>query len=220
MTDSRRRRWLQAAAAFGASGATGLLSEALAAGDVPPGLHRLDGTATVNGRPARAGMPVALGDRIVTGPRSQAIVVLKGDALLLRADTTVEVKGRDGLLTELLIAGGKVLTVFARKPVAIRAATASIGIRGTGAYLEVEPRRVYFCLCYGEALIEGPGMDASKAKLVKTTHHEQPLVLRDDGAVLRAEPGPVMNHTDQELVMLEALVGREPPFVNDPGKRY
>jgi hypothetical protein len=218
--DESRRRWLRAIPALGAAGVGGLISDALAAGDIPPGLHRLEGTATINGRPAKAGMPVSLGDRIATGPRSEAVVVLKGDAMLMRADTVIEVKGRDGVLSDLLVAGGKVLMVFAKKPVAIRARTASIGIRGTGAYLELQEGGVYFCLCYGEALIEGPGMAGANAKLVQTRHHEAPLLLRDGGGSMRAEPGPVENHTDAELTMLEALVGREPPFVNDPGPRY
>jgi hypothetical protein len=37
------------------------------------------------------------------------------------------------------------------------------------------------------------------------------------------EPGPFQNHSDAELVMLEALCGREPPFTKDgtyPAKRY
>jgi hypothetical protein len=79
---------------------------------------------------------------------------------------------------------------------------------------------VYFCLCYGEALVEGPGI---AGQLVKTTHHEQPLLLRDDGGSLRIEPGPFRDHTDAELTMLEALVGRVPPFTKDgtyPAGRY
>ena len=116
------------------------------------------------------------------------------------------------MLSELAIASGKVLNVFSKKPMAIKAATASIGIRGTGAYFEVEPKSVYFCLCYGEALVEGAGMES---KLVKTTHHEQPLLLREGGGIMRAEPGPFRNHSDDELVLLESLVGREPPFVRD-----
>lgn len=215
-----RRRWMQWMGALGAAGVSTHLAEALAAGDLPPGLHRIEGTATVNARAAKAGSPVILGDRIATGPRSQAVVVLKGDAFLMRADTTIEVRGNQGVLSELLIAGGKVLSVFAKKPVAVRAATASIGIRGTGAYIEVEPKSVYFCLCYGEAVIDGPNM---QSKVVKTTHHEQPLMLLDNGGIMRAEPGPFLNHTDAELEMLEALVGREPPFTKGaqyPAKRY
>jgi hypothetical protein len=61
------------------------------------------------------------------------------------------------------------------------------------------------------------------AKLVKTTHHEQPLLLREDAGILRAEPGPFRNHSDAELILLESLVGREPPFKKDgqyPAKQY
>ena len=41
----------------------------------------------------------------------------------------------------MLIATGKVLSVFSKKPVAIKAAHAIIGIRGTGAYIEVDAER-------------------------------------------------------------------------------
>ena len=149
------------------------------------------------------------------------MIVVGRDAFLMRAQTTIEVQGSEGLLKSMLIATGKVLSVFSQKPVAIKAASASIGIRGTGAYIEVNPDGVYFCLCYGEALVEGPGM--ANARLVKTTHHEQPLMLRDDGGIMRVEPGPFLNHSDAELVMLEALVDREPPFMKGatyPATRY
>jgi hypothetical protein len=222
MHASRRRmlRMMAASGALGAAGVSGVISRALAKGDLPPGINRLEGSAEVNGIAAKVGTPVKLGDRIVTARASQAVIVVGSDAFLLRAQTTIEVKGRDGVLSEMLITTGRVLSVFAQKPVAIKASTASIGIRGTGAYIEVEPTSVYFCLCYGEALIDGPGMSS---KLVKTTHHEEPLVMREDGGIMRAEPGPFQNHSDAELIMLEALVGREPPFMKDgqyPAKKY
>ena len=207
-----RRKWMQAIAAMGAAGASGYLSELLAAGDLPPGLHRVDGTATVNGKAVKSGAQVNMGDKVATGPGSTAVMVLKGDAFLMRADTTIEVRGSASTLSDLIIAGGKVLSVFSRKPVAVKAAHATIGIRGTGAYIEVLPREVYFCLCYGEAVISGANMPD---KTVVTKHHEQPLLLTEGGGTVRAEPGPFRNHTDDELVMLEKLVGREPPFVKD-----
>ena len=222
MQSNRRRmlRMMMASGALGAAGVSGVISRALAKGDLPPGINRLEGSAEVNGRPARVGTPVNLGDRIATGSASQAVIVVGSDAFLMRAQTTIEVRGRDGVLSEMLITTGKLLSVFAKKPVAIKAATASIGIRGTGAYIEVEPKSVYFCLCYGEALIDGPGMSS---KVVKTTHHEQPLILREGGGIMAAEPGPFQNHSDDELIMLEALVGREPPFMKGgqyPAKKY
>ena len=214
----RRRqllRHLAASGALGAAGVSGWISNALAAGGLPatPGVNRLEGTATVNGKPAKVGTPVEMGDRVATGPGSQAVIVLKGDAFLMRSQTVIEVQGRDGVLSSLLIGTGKVLSVFAKKPVSVKAANATIGIRGTGAYLEVEPKSVYFCLCYGEADVAGPGM--AGVRNVKTEHHEQPLMLREDGGVMRVEPGPFQNHSDDELILLESLVGRQPPFMKD-----
>ena len=220
-----RRGWLRrmvASGALGAAGVSGWISAALAKGDLPatPGVHRLDGSATVNGKPAKAGTPVAAGDRVATGKDSRAIVVVHNDAFLMRGETIIEVAGRDGILDRVLIQTGKVLSVFGRKPLTIRAAHATIGIRGTGAYIEVEPGSVYFCLCYGEAVVEGP---KSEPRTVKTTHHEQPLLLNEVGGALQVLPGPFRNHSDDELIMLESLVGREPPFMAGgqyPAQRY
>ena len=217
---SQRRDLLRFIATLGAAGVSGYLRDVLAAGDLPPGLHRLEGSATINGKPATAGAKVNLGDRIATGAKSSAVVVQKGDAFLMRADTVIEIKGDNGVLTDLLVASGRVLSVFAKKPVTVKAAVATIGIRGTGAYLEVEKDSVYFCLCYGEAVIEGPQMEP---KTVKTSHHESPLLLTTTTPAMTAQPGPFRNHTDEELVMLEALVGREPPFMKGgkyPANKY
>ncbi len=224
MHDAMRRKilFLAASGALGAGGLSAFMSRALASGDLPKTsqVHRLEGSATVNGQAAKMGTPVKAGDRIATGPASHAVVVLGQDAFLLREKTSVEMRGRESTLTELLISGGKVLSVFSKKPVSIKAATATIGIRGTGAYLEVDDADVYFCLCYGEAVLQGPGM---ADKLVKTTHHEQPLLVRAGLGTMTADAAGFRNHTDEELVMLESLVGREPPFMKDgayPAKKY
>jgi len=213
----RKRELLRWIAAVGAGS---LVSRALAKGDIPPGVNKLEGSVQVNGLEARVGTPVQVGDRVATGPKSQAVIVLGKDAFLVRSQTTIDFRGGEGLLHEMLVATGSVLSVFSKKPVQIRAANASIGIRGTGAYLEVLPDEVYFCLCYGDAVVAGPHM---ADKLVHTTHHEQPLVIRMDGSAMTAQPGPFRNHTDAELVMLEALCGREPPFMKDgkyPAGKY
>ena len=202
---------LAASGTLGAAGLTGFMSRALAKGDFPaiPGVNRLEGRATVNGREAKIGTPVGPKDRVSTGPSSQAVIVIQDDAFLLRSNTTLEFAETRGALSRILIEAGSVLSVFGKKPVQIRARKATIGIRGTGAYLEVLPDEVYFCLCYGEADLDGPGMPT---KNIATRHHEQPLLIRDGAAAMRAEPGPFRNHSDAELTLLESLVGREPPF--------
>jgi len=220
-----RRAWLQRLAASGAlagGGIVGVIARALANGDLggKQGVVQLEGTATVNGRPAKVGSVVEVGQRVATGPASHAVVVLGKDAFLIRENTSVETRGASGALSELLVGTGKILSVFAKKPLSIRAANATIGIRGTGCYIEVDPVDVYFCLCYGEAVVQGPGM---ADKLVKTTHHEMPLLLTEDGSAMKADRAGFRNHTDVELIMLEALVGREPPFMKDgkyPAGKY
>ena len=216
-----KREWLKRIAAFGAAGASGIISEALAKGDLPPGVAKLEGSLTVNGRDSGLGTPVKLGDKVATARGSQAVIVVGSDAFLLRSQTIVEFgPSSQGTLSDMLVSAGRVLSVFSKKPVAIKAATASIGIRGTGAYIEINPESVYFCLCYGEAAVDGPGMSTRE---VKTTHHESPLLLSTTGSIMKVEPGPFQNHSDAELVMLEALVGREPPFMKDgkyPANKY
>jgi len=219
--ESRRRR-LQQLAAFGLlgpAGISGLIQDALAKGDLPAisGVNSLSGSATVNGQAAKVGTPVKPGDKVTTSNGSQAVIVVGKDAYLLRDRTTIvfeESKSKPGLVENVLVATGKVLSVFDKrsdKGVSLRLPTATVGIRGTGCYIEIHEGRSYFCLCYGEAAVEGPGMP--NAAIIKTTHHENPVWLYDSGGIMKVEKAGFVNHNDEELIMLEKLNGREPPFV-------
>jgi len=105
---------------------------------------------------------------------------------------------------------GKLLSVFGSgRERRLVTATASIGIRGTGAYLEAEPARTYFCLCYGEADVAATMGGARES--VNTSHHESPRYIYGDGRSRTIVPAYMSNHTDSELIMLESLVGRSPP---------
>ena len=46
---------------------------------------------------------------------------------------------------------------------------------------------------------------------VTTLHHDQPRFIYSGEK--RIDPASVINHSDQELILLERLVGRVPPFV-------
>lgn len=210
------------AGALGPAGILGLIQEALANGDKPTvtGINSLQGSATINGVPAKVGMVVKPGDTIATGSTkgSFAIVVIGKDAYLLRENTRVtfeDNKEQPGVVANVLIGAGKLLSVFAKRSgnarVSIKAQSATIGIRGTGCYIELEPKRTYFCLCYGEASIDGAGMD--KTRIVTATHHDSPVWLDETTGSMRLEATNFGSHTDAELIMLEKLTGREPPFV-------
>ena len=52
---------------------------------------------------------------------------------------------------------------------------------------------------------------------VKTNHHDEPRYIYSKKNII--EKAPVINHTDLELIMLEKLVLRKPPFLNDEGTK-
>lgn len=217
---NERRRWLRAAAAMTAALALQMawLREALAAGAVEKGVHRLRGEVRVNGAPARNGMDVKAGDLITTGADGSVVFVTGKDAFLVRASSRVQVEGAAGalLLTGLRIVTGAVLSVFSPgEPKNLRTPTATIGIRGTAVYIEAEEARTYVCTCYGEAEIESLA-DPSARETVRTTYHEQPRYVMGAGAPQMLMAAPVINHTDAELIMLEGLTGRRPAFMARP----
>jgi hypothetical protein len=203
-------------AAGGAALATGMaqLRRALARGAVETGVARVRGEVRINGTPARVGMEVRPGDVITTGRDAELVVVVGTDAFLVRAQSRVELAGDAArlLVTGLRLVTGALLSVFEPgKPKQIRTATATIGIRGTGIYVEMEGNRTYVCTCYGEAVL-APADDPAAAETLRTEHHEHPRFVYPRGMPRVIEIAPVMNHSDAELSMLEALVGRVPPF--------
>ena len=217
----RRTRLKQLAALglLGPAGIAGLIQEALAKGDVPTvsGINSLSGNVTVNGIQAKSGTVVKAGDKVSTSANSMAVVVIGKDGFLLRDSTSVtfqESKSKGGLVETVLLTTGKILAVFAQrldKELIIKVPNATIGIRGTGCYLEVQESRTYFCLCYGQASVNGIGL--VQPELIKTIHHETPVWLDDTGGIMKVEKAGFVNHNDLELIMLEKLNGREPPFV-------
>jgi hypothetical protein len=195
-----------------------LVRNVLAQGRVKTGVHTVRGEATINGQPAKPGMPVNPGDKVATGQDGQIVFVVERDAMLVRRNSTLET-AKSGLR----LLSGAVLSVFAPKQrKELRTSSATIGVRGTAVYLEAEPERTYVCTCYGEAVLE-PAGDPNARETVRTRHHEQPRYIMAKGAPKMVMPAPMQNHTDAELEMLEALVGRKPPFAekgSTPARRY
>ena len=216
---NERRHWLRSATAAALAVQMGWLRDALASGQVEKGVHRVRGDVRVNGVPAKEGMDVKAGDVVSTGVASEVVFVTGRDAFLIRANSRVEAQGAVGalVLSGLRIVTGAVLSVFSPgEAKTVRTGTATIGIRGTGVYVEAEEARTYVCTCYGEADIVS-AMDPSARETVRTTHHEQPRYVMGMGAPQMLMDAPVVNHTDAELVFLESLAGRRPPFLDMPG---
>ena len=212
-----RRSWLRGATATAIAAGMLHLRVALAAGTLPPGVAQIKGDVRINGKPAERGQRVAQGDVIVTGNGGELVFVAERDAFLVRANSRIEFgsAAARGAVTVLRVLTGAMLSVFesgARRE--IRTTTATIGIRGTGVYIQIEAQRTYACTCYGEAVLT-PVDDPAAAETVRTKRHDQPRYIYGKGMPQMMEVAPVVNHTDAELQMLEALVGRKVPF--EPG---
>ncbi|MFC5302813.1 hypothetical protein [Azospira restricta] len=215
-----RRRLLHAMAAagvLGPAGAVGLIREALAGGATPvaPGIHRIRGTVTVNGQPAREGQLLRAGDTVATGPKSEAIYVIGQDAFLQRERATVSVAGEAVANVMRLITGG-LLSVFGKGEKRLEVPTATIGIRGTACYLDASEKSVYFCLCYGTAELQ-PKAEPGRVERIVTQYHDRPMMINNDPSLPTMWSAPVVDHSDAELTMLENLVGRWPPFYGKSG---
>ena len=198
-------------------GATALLlvREALAQGRLEKGVYRLRGDVHVNGATPQQGGELRPGDTVRTQAGGEIVFVSQRDSFLVRQNSEVSL-----VANGLRVVTGAVLSVFApgeRKE--IRTATAVIGIRGTAVYIEAEASRTYACTCYGEAVLT-PIAQPAAAETVQTTHHESPRYIMASGAPQMVMPAPVINHTDAELILLESLVGRQPPFIGQGFRPY
>jgi hypothetical protein len=172
-------------------------------------VYELTGPVTVNGRRIGKDARILPGDRIETGKRGQLIFVVGTDAFIMRAESALETEGSGVLLTTLRLATGALLSVFGSGSKQIYGPTATIGIRGTGLYIESEPDRTYVCTCYGETDIAALDDPATRERIV-STHHDAPRYVVRAGTRIR--PAPFKNHSDLELTLIESLVGRVPPF--------
>lgn len=183
---------------------------------LPPGKSFFDikGQVRVNKQPANLNTTLKPGDTIETGASSRAIFVIGKDAFHMRADSSMKVDG-SAIINTLRLFSGRVLSVFGHRQqqkLNLQTPTATIGIRGTGVYMETDPEKSYVCTCYGHTEIAS-SIDRNVSTEVRSKHHDAPkyILAREHRGQLIV-PAPMINHTDQELILIESLVGREPPF--------
>lgn len=193
-------------------------------------VYHVSGHAWVNGNrideSTRIGpsdtIKTAIGSKLVFAVGTHAMLLRGGSHLVLQADekNTAE----SPLIGLLRLFSGALLSVSRRKGMSIVTPNVTIGVRGTGVYLETGPEKTYFCDCYGDVDVSATH-DATSTDTVSSKHHDRPLYIFNDapaGKHIRnvhdTEFAPRRpNHSDNELIMLEALVGRTPPFAQQKG---
>jgi hypothetical protein len=220
--DDPRRRWLiQALGAGMFSAASG---EALAQlfGSRPTKLaegksvYRVQGDVKVDGQTATLDTKVTPRSEIVTLKNAEIVFVAGQQAYVQRGDSRVALESpNEGVVSSgLRLITGALLSVFPRgTPMQLKTKTATVGIRGTGVYLEADPEQTYFCTCYGVADVTANDDPESKDTVV-AQHHDRPLyILSGQSKGRNIRKAGFLNHTDQELMLVETLVGRQPPFI-------
>ena len=206
---------------FAGSGAAQLLQLSHAMGEIPRKLpdgrsiYRLEGSVFVDGKRANIDTVIGPGSLVKTGSGSHVIFVVASDAFILRGNSEVRMQSSDGLLIEgMRLVAGRLLSVFGKrqKPHNILTPTATIGIRGTGIYLESDEEKSYVCTCYGRTRIAA-NANPDVSKDIVSKHHDEPVYVLPSGSDKKLiVPAPFINHTDAELALIEELVGRTTPF--------
>jgi len=195
-------------------------------------IYRLSGEVKVNGATASLNTRIGPKDTVETGKNSEIVFVVGGNSMILRSDSHVTMEGNEEkesgslIISGLRLITGKLLSVSRSQGIHIQTQTATIGIRGTGVYLESDPEQTYFCTCYGLADVKATN-DPSSSDSVEAKHHDKPLyILANEQPGKNVRRAGFINHTDQELMLIETLVGRTPPFVfaggeyNAPRREY
>jgi len=224
--DDPRRRLLIKALAAGLFSTAFVDKAALAASifgtpprRLPPNqsIYRINGAATVNGKDANLSTIIKPNDVVATGKNSEIVFVVGGNSMILRENSQLNLEGTEDkesyVIHGLRLLTGKLLSVSRSQGTKIRTSTATIGIRGTGYYIEADPEQTYFCTCYGMTDVMSNN-DPSSTDTIVATHHDKPLyILGNEQPGKNIRRGGFINHTDQELMLIETLVGRTPPFV-------
>ena len=203
---TRRRSFLQAAAAWTALGGV-----AAAHAQQRSNIVQLQGDALLNGQRLLAQQTIQSGDRIETGPDAYLVFAIGNSAFHVRQNSRITVERGQTINTVsvLRMLTGAVVSVWGRgSSRQIVTPTLTAGIRGTGLYTEVRPEqayRSYFCNCYGTIdLVAGNDRTTSRAVYHQSFWAEpQPR----DGRLLT--PAGAINHTDEEVEFLAALVGQQ-----------
>ena len=180
-------------------------------------IYRISGDVRVNGNSASLRTRIAAGDTVETGRDGEAAFVVGDSAFMQRGNSSVATRAASQdstLLAGFRLITGAVLSVFGGGgPRTLSTPTATIGIRGTGVYLEADPEKTYFCACYGVADVAAFN-DPQSTDTIASRHHDRPVYILNEGqAAAFIRGAPFISHTDQELMLIETLAGRTVPFV-------
>jgi hypothetical protein len=207
-----RRRFLSHSAAV--AGGSLLCLPAAAQGSI----REMAGSVRLNGIALGRFDDIHGGDTIATGTDGAIWFTVGGDAYFLRPRSELRLvsdRARSTLVSALRLLSGAVGATFARGAIrTLHTPTVTVGIRGTGVYLETDSQQTYACTCFGATdMMSAQGGDMMERVQVLAGHHQARRVSRDPTNGMRIAPAPFERHTSEEMIRLERHAGRPDPFV-------
>ena len=173
-------------------------------------IHELSGDVFINKRLASQADVVQAGDVVSTSQNGSIAFSVDGDAFRLSGFSSIRVGNRkNSLINTLELFTGRLLSVFATgRPRKIVTASLTMGIRGTGVYLENTPSSTFCCTCYGKTTVQSGGHTLD----FDAVHHDGRQFDYEGRKLVNIGPGEMRGHTDDDLRQLEGYVGRVPLF--------
>ena len=180
-------------------------------------VRELVGSVTLNDFPLTRNSALQSGQTIRTGADGRVWFSIGSDAYFLRPNSTMRLdasKPGEALIDFLRLVTGALGATFARgMRRTLIAPTATIGIRGTGVYLEATPDWTYFCTCFGSTeILAAPSGSMMENVAVSTENHQARMIHREAMSGMRIVRAGFERHTNEEIARLESLVGRPNPF--------
>lgn len=180
-------------------------------------IHELAGEVRINGFRMAPNSAIFPGQTIQTGADGRIWFTLGGDAYFLRPGSELRLIANDarGALIDVLrlVTGGLGATFRPGRRRSVVASTATIGIRGTGVYVETSREETYACTCFGATEKRSNVSGAMMERLeVTTRNHLARRILLDPAMGMRIIEAPFERHTSEEMTRLERLAGRPDPF--------
>ena len=177
----------------------------------------LSGDVFINKNLATPSSIIRSGDQVTTAFNGRIVFSMAQDVYLLQAGSSLELVSQDGaIISGLRLLTGGLLSVFGTRgdkrnssQTKIYTRTATIGIRGTGVYLNSQPDKLYFCTCYGKTELD---LGHNHLEQIEAKHHNAVDVTGTTANSMKMLATEVKNHTDDELRLLEKYAGRIPLF--------
>ena len=185
-------------------------------------VHDLRGTVLVNGARIDRSATIKPGDTVVTQSDGFLVASLGQEAFMMRSRSEMVIEPMTTSAGTVVIGALRLVTgalgaVFGKSNLQRRVATATatVGIRGTGVYLETRLRdgepSTYMCTCYGMTELASTADPRDRLQLESTRHLPRWVgTMPRDGT--RISEAPMDTHTDAEMDMLERCVGRRAPW--------